>query len=222
MNLNEFVPTHLEDASGVDKHQTIYQLSGNFEKSMPDEFTWRPDIRYGVTKKFQVEVMGDMISGASEVRGGESRASALYQVIESDIANFAINPFVSFPTGKSSDGIDPAIKIILSSNNPDTQIHLNYQIRHNASRRSGERADEILYAAGFSKGFRRSSAGWQTSFSRTTKRNTHAMITLKLGCTRSSHKAFIWGTVLVRESILRHPIGPEFSVSKLKSSYTIL
>ncbi len=153
MNLNEFVPTHLEDASGVKQHQTIYQLSGKFDKSNPDEYTWRPDIRYGVTEKFQIEVMGDMISGGSEVRGGEARASALYQAFESEYATFAINPFASFPKGKSSDGIDPAIKIILSSNNPDTQIHLNYQIRHNAGRQSGERADEIVYAAGFSRRF---------------------------------------------------------------------
>ncbi len=159
MNLNELVPTHLEDASPVEEHQTIYQFSGQFDKSSPDEITWRPDIRYGLTKKIQLEAAGDITSGGNELRNGETRASVLYQINESDnaVPVISISPWAALPTGKKTAGFDPGIKVILSSTlrgtaeKPDTQVHLNYQIRHNSVRKSGEKADEVLYAGGFSR-----------------------------------------------------------------------
>jgi hypothetical protein len=86
MNLNEFVPTHLEDATPVDVGATIYQLTGEFEKASPDTFTWRPDIRYGLNKKIQLEAQGDLMSGGRESRGGEAKAAVQYKLNESDNA----------------------------------------------------------------------------------------------------------------------------------------
>ena len=149
MNLNEFVPTHLEDATPVDVHSTIYQVSGKFEKSNPDEITIREDIRYGVNKHLQLEAMVDNLSGGKEVRSGESKFSILYMPyeVENSLPVLGLNPFVAFPTGKISEGIDPGAKIILTSKvTSETQLHLNYQLRHNAGRRAQERAEETLYA----------------------------------------------------------------------------
>lgn len=153
MNLNEFVPTHLEDATPVDVGKTIFQLSGKFEKENPDEITFREDIRYGLSQHLQLEAMVDQISGGPEIRSGESKFSFLYMPYESKSAlpALGINPFVAFPTGKKSEGTDPGAKLILTSTFGETQLHLNYQLRHNAGRKSGERADEILYAFGMSR-----------------------------------------------------------------------
>ncbi len=157
MNLNEFVPTHLEDATPVDVHSTIYQVSGKFEKSNPDEITIREDIRYGVNKHLQLEAMVDNLSGGKEVRSGESKFSILYMPyeVENSLPVLGLNPFVAFPTGKISEGIDPGAKIILTSKvTSETQLHLNYQLRHNAGRRAQERAEETLYAFGVTRRLR--------------------------------------------------------------------
>ena len=159
MNLNELAPTHLEDASPVEEHSLVFQMSGRFEKALPDELTWRPDVRYGATKKLQLEAQADILSGGDETRNDETKFIAQYQVNDSDSAVpvFTVTPFLSFPTGKFTRGIDPGAKLILTSTlsgtqkKPDTQIHLNYQLRHNSSRRPRERADEGLYALGMSQ-----------------------------------------------------------------------
>ncbi|MFL5783654.1 MAG: hypothetical protein ACJ76H_03520 [Bacteriovoracaceae bacterium] len=159
MNLNEFVPTHLEDATPVQEKVVNTQLGGAFEKDHQDQLTYRPDIRYGYDKRTQLEFQSTMKSGGDELRSGQTTAAAQYDVNESDNAFpvIAINPFVSFPTGKHSEGLDYGGKLILTStlkgttSRPETQIHVNYQLRHNASRRSGERAEEATYGLGLSR-----------------------------------------------------------------------
>lgn len=166
MNLNEFVPTHLEDASPIDEKSTIFQMSAQFENEDPDDISFRPDIRYGLTKKIQLEVMADLISGGKEEQSGETKAALLYQVNDSHNAFpvFSVNPIAQFPTGKESRGIDPGCKFILTSTltgtqeKPETQIHLNFESIHNSARRRGERASENLYALGFSRRIRENMA----------------------------------------------------------------
>lgn len=159
MNLNEFVPTHLEDASPVEEHATIFQLSGQFEQEEKDDFTLRPDVRYGLTKKIQLEVMADLISGGDEDQSGDTKGGVLWQVNESEnaVPVLSLNPVATFPTGKKSQGTDLGMKLLLTSTvagnqkKPDTQIHLNYEYQHNALRKSGERPAEKIFAFGISR-----------------------------------------------------------------------
>lgn len=159
MNLNEFVPTHLEDASPVDEHSTIFQLSGQFEQEEKDDVTWRPDVRYGLTKKIQLEVMADLISGGDENQSGDTRLGILWQVNESAnaVPVLSLNPIATFPTGKDSAGTDLGMKFLLTSTvsgtqkKPDTQIHLNYEYLNNALRKPGERPAEKIFAFGISR-----------------------------------------------------------------------
>lgn len=162
MNLNEFVPTHLEDATPVDEHATIFQLSAHFEREDQDDVTWRPDIRYGLTKKIQLEVMADLITGGEENQSGETKAGIMYQLNESDSAFpvFSLNPIAQFPTGKDAEGIDLGMKLILSSTlsgtkeKPDSQLHLNLEHLHNAQRKAGERPAEHILSFGCSQRIR--------------------------------------------------------------------
>ncbi len=159
MNLNEFAPTQLEDATTIDEHSSVFQLSGQYEKDRQDSVTWRPVIRYAPVKRTQIEVISDVISGGDEKQSGKVRANFMYLLNESDNAfpMIAINPMVHFPTGKESEGTDIGTKIILTSmlkgsmDRPETQLHLNYQFTHNASRQEGERADMSAYTFGLSR-----------------------------------------------------------------------
>ncbi|MES2526743.1 MAG: hypothetical protein V4598_06635 [Bdellovibrionota bacterium] len=161
MNLNENVPTHLEDASPVEEHATIFQLSTQFEEENPDpdDFVFRPDIRYGLTKKIQVEALADFMTGGDENQSGEIRTGVLYQFNDSEnaVPIVSLNPVVHLPTGKESRGNDLGIKLILtstlagSSDRAVSQLHLNYELLHNSARRPGERKDEGIYAFGISQ-----------------------------------------------------------------------
>ncbi len=159
MNLNELVPTHLEDASPVKKKETILQLSTQFEKENPDDLVFRPDIRYGITDMIQFETLVDLMSGGDENQSGEVRTGILYQLNKSDnsFPVISLNPVIHFPTGKESRGIDPGMKILLTStlagsgDSPETQLHLNYEFLPNSARRPREREDETIYAFGISR-----------------------------------------------------------------------
>lgn len=166
MNLNEFVPTHLEDAPPIKEHSTIFQLSSQFEKEDQDDVTWRPDIRYGLTKKIQLELMTDIITGGEENQSGETKTAVMYMLNESDNAFpvISLNPIAQFPTGKHSRGTDLGMKLLITSTlsgsqeKPESQLHLNYEYLNNAQRRSGERGAEFTFAFGYSRRIRESMA----------------------------------------------------------------
>lgn len=166
MNLNEFVPTHLEDATPVEEHALIFQLSSQFEREDKDDVTWRPDVRYGLTKRIQLEVMADLISGGKENQSGETKTGVMFQLNECENAFpvFTINPIAHFPSGKEARGIDLGAKLLLTStlsgtkDKPESQIHLNFEYLDNAQRRPGERTAENIFAIGFSRRIRENMA----------------------------------------------------------------
>jgi hypothetical protein len=198
MNLNEFVPTHLEDATPVDEHKTIYQLSGRFDQANPDVLTWRPDIRYGATKTLQLEASTDTLSGGNESGSGETKFSAQYTVIKSNnaVPVVAITPFVNFPTGKNSQGLDNGAKLILTSTlkgtmeRPETQLHLNYQLLHNSSRKSGERSDEALWAFGLARKIRENMSLVADFFHQDEPNKSHSRDHLEAGIHHQVSKEF--------------------------------
>jgi hypothetical protein len=159
MNLNEFTPTHIEDASTVEPNKLFLQLAGRIEKIETDEITYRPILRYGATDRLQIEAGVEANTGGDEVRSGESVTAIQYELNnpKDPAPMFGISPFIAWPTGKFSEGIDPGAKFLMTStlkgkhDNPEAEIHANVQIRHNSSRQAGERSDEISYGIGYSR-----------------------------------------------------------------------
>ena len=159
MNLNDYMPTRLEDASPIDKDSWDIQQSIQLEKNNEDVVTHRTSIRYGVNEHLQFEAQGTHLSGDDERGSGETLINALYQFNRSE--NYL--PEVSFgtnfilPTGKSNEGLDYAVKTNFTttlsgtSDNPIMQIHLNVQIQHNQKPHASDRIDQGFYALGISR-----------------------------------------------------------------------
>lgn len=160
MNLNEYMPTRLQDATPIDEKSMDLQMSADFNKmGSQDNIIFRPNIRYGMTKKLQLEVDATLLSGSDEKDHGETQLGGLYQFNESDnfIPVIAWNPMVIFPTGKSSEGLDFSHQIVLTSTlsgtsqKPKTQIHLNGSWSRNNNARRDERKDAGLFIFGISQ-----------------------------------------------------------------------
>lgn len=159
MNLNEFMPTKLEDASPIDEKTFAFQYSSAFEdQGNDDKHIHRPNIRYGLSKQLQLDAMASMYSGTDENESGDIDLGGLYQINQSSnwVPTFAINPLVTLPTGKKSQGNDIQYKFLISSticgrpDNPKTQIHFNFNHSYNDKRRKQERLHQFLYAIGVS------------------------------------------------------------------------
>lgn len=152
MNLNEFMPTRLEDSKVIKAKFLEVQLSSDFQKMDQDEIIFRENVRYGVSEKFQMEMLSNHISGGGEEGSGEILLGGQYDIID----EIAISPMIVFPTGKKEEGIDTHLKINQSStilgstNTPMLQFHINVDWAHSNHRNSGERADHYFYATGLS------------------------------------------------------------------------
>jgi len=159
MNLNEYMPTRLEDASPIDEKTSSLQLSSAFEENgKEDRLIHRPNIRYGASKQLQLDVMSTIYSGVDEDQSGEIDIGGLYQfwISTNWVPVLAINPLFTFPTGKGSKGEDFQYKVLLTStingtpDAPITQLHLNMNHSYNDQEKPGERLNQFLYAIGFS------------------------------------------------------------------------
>lgn len=166
MNLNEFMPTRLEDASPTDLHKMEFQLSSQFEEKDQDEINYRTNFRYGMTDRIQLEGMMNSLSGGKETNSGDVQLGGQYLINKNAkyIPEVAISPNIILPTGKGSEGIDSHLRfnitstLIGSSNTPMTQVHLNIDWGNNESRLSDERRNRLLYIVGLSHRYSDSSS----------------------------------------------------------------
>ena len=158
MNLNEFSPTRLEDASPAKEHKFDFQVTSIFERNNPDDMQYRFNPRYGLSKKAQLEASTTWFSGGGERESGRSKLGGLYMFTESDglKPKISLIPLVVFPTGKYDQGLGLDTKFAFSwtlsgtSQKPDAEIHLNVGNIHNGKIRSNERYNQHLLGLGYS------------------------------------------------------------------------
>lgn len=158
MNLNNFMPTQLEDAAPIDAHSMDVQYSVALEKMGKDIVLHRPNVRYGMNQHLQLEAQATVDSGGSEFHSGESEFNLLYRVNQSSsmLPEVSLSPLAIFPSGKGMSGVDYGVRINFSSllmgtsKRPLTQLHFNFQIVHNNEARQYEVLDRYLYALGAS------------------------------------------------------------------------
>jgi hypothetical protein len=159
MNLNDHMPTRLDDASVIETDKIEVQASGRYEDD-DKRFHFRPGLRWGPVKRVQTELMLDHYSGPDDKETGNGQTSANIQWNFNDQDNIipalALTSEFNFPTGKNTYGIDPSIKLNMTSTiagtlaDPVSQFHVNYRWLHNSSRRSGEEKVGKLLVAGYS------------------------------------------------------------------------
>lgn len=158
MNLNNFIPTQLEDASPIDESTWDIQFSTAKLDKKVDEVIHRPNIRYGASKNLQLEAQGTIESGGDEIQSGESEINFLYRFNRSSnlVPEVSLSPMFIFPTGKKMEGLDYGARLNLSSTlrgsseHPLTQIHFNYLLMHNNSPRDDEVPDRSAFLLGLS------------------------------------------------------------------------
>ena len=160
MNLNEFMPTRMEDSKVIQAKSIEFQVSADFQKETTDESLFRENIRYGATDRLQIEAMADQLSGGGEDGNGELEIGGQYDITP----QVGISPMIVFPTGKNQDGLDTHLRlnqsstIIGSVNTPTLQFHINVDWAHNSQHRKDERTDHNLYVMGVSYKFNDSGA----------------------------------------------------------------
>lgn len=159
MSLNEFMPTRLEDASVLEKG--AWQLQGTARFAEEDNrLQYRPSLRWGVMKRLQLEFCQETYSASKnvEVGSGETQAAVQWNFNDQDdwVPSIALASQFTFPTGKKTAGVDPSLKLFLTSTiagtlmEPIGQIHFNYQHEHNSQRQSGEDKITKLMSLGYS------------------------------------------------------------------------
>lgn len=161
MNLNEFMPTRLEDATPTDLHKVEAQLSSQFEVKHLDETNFRLNGRYGMTDRLQLEGMMNTLTGGDETNSGDLQCGGQYLINKTEkyLPEIALSPNVILPTGRGSQGIDSHLRfnisstLIGSSNTPTTQVHVNVDWGNNEKRKSEERRNRFLYVVGLGHRF---------------------------------------------------------------------
>jgi hypothetical protein len=155
MNLNEFMPTRMEDSKVIQERGLEFQVSSNFKKQDTDEIIFRENVRYGAKKNLQLEMIANQLTGGSEKGSGEIQLGGQYDVIP----QLGISPMIMLPTGKSEDGVDTHLRFnnsttfIGSPNTPYLQLHINFDWAHNSQNAPDERANHNLYVTGISYKF---------------------------------------------------------------------
>lgn len=159
MDLNEFMPTRMEDATVTQTGKIDLQASGNYDDSSESTLI-RPNLRYGLMKRVHLEFSQDIINGPKDSEKGSGRTAAGFQWNFNDqddwVPSMAFEPKFLFPTGKDVDGIDPSLRLILTSTlvgtsaEPLGQFHFNYQWDHNSDKDKDERKSGYEIVFGYS------------------------------------------------------------------------
>lgn len=155
MNLNEFMPTRLEDSTNIKEKNFEFQLSSDFQNEDTDQIIFRENIRYGATQRLQLDLIGNQLSGGNESGSGEIQLGGQYMILD----ELSVAPMFALPTGKAAEGIDSHLRfnnsftLMGSTNTPMLQMHFNLDWGHNAQRQASERSDQYLYIAGLSYKF---------------------------------------------------------------------
>lgn len=166
MNLNEYAPTRLEDASPTDEHKLDLQLSSVFEQEDPNQMQVRFNPRYGISKEAQLEAVANFFSGGDERGSGRIKLGGLYQFTDSRgfMPKIALSPFLVAPSGKYDQRLGYDNKLLVSwtlqgaNERPEAEIHLNFGHSYHPIVADDERYNQFLFAFGYSYQIKRYAA----------------------------------------------------------------
>lgn len=159
MNLNEYMPTRLVDASVTKLHHVEAQGTVRIDDD-DDEFTLAPNLRWGLIKRAQLEYNSDFIktTGEKEHTRSEHKLGLQWNFHDQDdwVPALAIYPVFILPQGSGSEAIDSSVKMLLTYTligtliDPVGQFHLNYRWTHNSDRQENENKTGKLLIFGYS------------------------------------------------------------------------
>ena len=151
------MPTRLDDASPMDEKTFDFQSSAVLEQRQKDMIIYRPNLRYGLTPDVQIESQGSIYSGNGEGGSGETDLSVQYRFLKSEnIPQFSLTPMIAFPSGKGMDHaelswqLNSTYTLSGTTDEPKSEVHVNFTSRTNRNRSEGERGSLENFAFGSS------------------------------------------------------------------------
>lgn len=159
LNLEEGLPTRIEDAYPTAFRNREVQASARFERTRDgeDRLTLEPRIELGLAPNTELRIAAPFLMGDADRTGsGDVHLSALYNFnVESlTLPAFAIEAEGVIPIGKNSRGFDTTLTFIatksVSRTGPD-RIHLNVGWHHDAGRADDEREHRYVAIVGYSR-----------------------------------------------------------------------
>jgi hypothetical protein len=158
-DLQRGLPTEVEDTKTTDPGAFQLEGSARYERThdKEDELTVQPDLQYGLVEGMHVTVSLPVVAGDADKAGsGDLALGALWRLLdESRWPSLAVQGRVDLPTGRGSDGLDTAVRLIATRGLSETpardQLHLNLEWEHNAAAAGDERHNLYLVAVGYSR-----------------------------------------------------------------------
>jgi hypothetical protein len=166
-DLQRGLPLEVEDTVTAGDHQLQLQAAARYERADGggDTLTIEPQLQYGITDRFHVEVSYPIIAGGGDRTGsGNVVAAGLYRFLDEDHAGFggdhiwpslAVKGQFELPTGVNADGLDTDIRFIatktLTQAESQDRLHLNVAWIHNAAAESDERHNAFALIFGYSR-----------------------------------------------------------------------
>lgn len=158
-NLEEGLPTHVEDAYPVAYRSREVQALFSYERTdeSEDRLTIEPRLEVGVWRNAQVTLRAPFYAGNADRSGsGDIGLGALYNFNTETLVlpAFAVAGEAEFPSGKNSRGVDTTLKFIFTKSITSSgldRVHLNLAWKHNSSAEADERSDRFVGVVGYSR-----------------------------------------------------------------------
>ena len=159
MNLNEYMPTRLEDVSVTRLHHVEAQGTVRIHEE-DEELILSPNLRWGLVKRAQLEYNTDYIqtTGDKQRFRSEHKFGLQWNFHDQDdwVPALALDPVLIIPQGPGSKALDSSVKMLLTYTligtlvDPIGQFHLNYRWTHNSDRQEDENKIGELLIFGYS------------------------------------------------------------------------
>ncbi len=160
MNLEEGLPTELEDAYPTSYLNREIQVAGRYERKNngDNQFRLNSSLEYGFARNWQGKISVPFIVGEGDKTGsGDIGLEAFYNFnVESlSMPAFALSARANVPTGRNTQGVDTTLKFIatksLGSSAMLHRMHLNLIYKRNASPQAGKRSNRYGAILGYSR-----------------------------------------------------------------------
>lgn len=159
-NLEEGLPTDVEDAYPTGYGNRELQLQGRFERTADgkNRFIVDPRLELGFARNWQARIAVPFRLGSADKTGSGDVGVELFTNFNNEslrLPAFALSARADFPTGNHSRGVDSQFKFIatrsLGISRKLQRLHLNLIYRNNASPGANERSNRYSAITGYSQ-----------------------------------------------------------------------
>lgn len=158
-NLEEGLPTHVEDAYAVEYRAIELQGIASYERTADDEdrLTLTPRVEWGFLPNWQARISAPFFSGNADTDDSGNVAAEVFYNFNTEslrVPAFAVSSTTEFPTGANAEGVDERLKFIITKtigNKHLDRLHLNLVYGHKFEEADDERADRYEVVLGYSR-----------------------------------------------------------------------